>query len=149
MSEEIEEISAVFAVSTDRHGNFVATTRDTGTNAFGFAGGKVDEGENPREALFRECKEEGVYFQDIEDEPFFTATVEGKTVAWFRAKDFHFYADYKEKHRGIKPVFVTLNEAFNMGFENDRAVTEYLRMQTINPFHCSRTLAEAWDRYID
>ena len=117
-------IFAVFAV-TPHQGGVVVTTRDKG-NALGFPGGKVDPGEKPWEACLREAREEGVSLTLDSTTPFHVATVEGKTVAWFRASDPVFLTSYKEQDRGIKPIVVSAAKAATMGYGNDKAMAKFL-----------------------
>jgi hypothetical protein len=114
----MEKIHAVFAVISPKPGFVWATTRPDGS--LGLPGGKVDEGEHPLAAVRREAEEEGLLIRAMDQEIFHTATVEGKTVAWVR---FFFcsarpMAEWKEKHRGIRPIAVPVAKVA-AGFGNE------------------------------
>lgn len=55
--EEESRAYAVFVVVKYKDG-YAATTRDKGAEPIGLPGGKVDPGETPIQAAYRECKED-------------------------------------------------------------------------------------------
>jgi ADP-ribose pyrophosphatase YjhB (NUDIX family) len=90
-------------------GNLIAaTTRDNGT--VGLPGGKVDPGENPADCAIREANEEGWAVDLASREPVRVAEVDGKKVAWFLAKEAAPLTDYKEKARGIRPIWADISD---------------------------------------
>jgi ADP-ribose pyrophosphatase YjhB (NUDIX family) len=114
---------AVFAVALLPCGAVAATSRaaDRGeAGKIGLPGGKVDPGESPREALLREASEEGWLLSGVEETPFHVATVEGKTVAWFRAQSAQALVDFKEKGR-IAPLKASREALAASGYGNDLA----------------------------
>lgn len=87
----------------------LVTSRDKGL-AFGLPGGKVDPGETPEDALFRECHEEGVLLPPkAELVLHHTDVVEGNPVEWYTtSSQAYFPFSYKEKGRGIVPQWMSL-----------------------------------------
>lgn len=125
------DIFAVFVVIELKPGVVAATTRaaDRGeAGKIGLPGGKVDAGETPREALIRESREEGWLISNVDEEPFFITMVNGKPVAWFRGKDATKLTEYKEKHRGIMPIEVSLEKISKSGYCNDVAISSYKKL---------------------
>lgn len=115
---------AVFAVApVDVSGELriAATTRDGADDGkIGLPGGKVDPGERPVDALLRECAEEGWEVEVPSDaDPIHIAVVDGKLVGWYSAHYPTPLADFKEKHRGIRPVLTTLEAAGDSGYGNE------------------------------
>ncbi len=109
---------AAFAVVFE-YGNVWVTTRD-GKDAgkFGLPGGKQEGDENIEFTAFREAGEEGLSVQ-----PPCTlihrAEVDGCDVHWFLFYSGKALPEYKEKHRGIKPVLVSIKDAAKSGYGND------------------------------
>jgi 8-oxo-dGTP pyrophosphatase MutT (NUDIX family) len=111
------DIFAVFAIVRKGDG-FAATTRPDGR--IGLPGGKVDDGESPRQALRRECEEEGwkltstfiLHHVDM---------VEGKKVAWFACRPNRALKlrNFKEKYRGIRPIVASGATLASNGMGND------------------------------
>ena len=121
---------AVFGVYTSYSFSklYLVTTREDGT--VGFPGGKVDVGDgSDRDTLIWECKEEGVAVGDVSETPFFEHIVDGKLCAWYKIGNFKFLDEYKEKRRGIKPIFVDYTEFSKsknfIQFCNDIAIEAY------------------------
>jgi 8-oxo-dGTP pyrophosphatase MutT (NUDIX family) len=98
-------------------GGYAMTTRDDGKT--GLPGGKVDKGENPRDAVIREANEEGWAVSGVSDAPVYCAMVDGKPVAWFLATQAAPLEDYKEKSRGIRPIVGTRKQVISSGFGNE------------------------------
>ena len=78
----MQDIFAVFLWSKLPGGKVAGVVRKDGTVAL--PGGKVDEGEDPVQALYRECSEEG-WQVTATPEFMYYCQVEGKTVAWYKA----------------------------------------------------------------
>lgn len=120
----MKEFFAVFAVcpvDIDGQLKIAVTTRDgKDTGRIGLPGGKVDAGEHPRDALLRECAEEGFKFRlPVEAEPIHQAVVDGKLVGWFAAYDPVMLSHYKEQTRGITPGFADFVAVANSGYGNE------------------------------
>lgn len=124
---------AVFAVAP-LPGGVAATTRaaDRGeAGLYGLPGGKVDDGEDPRAALIREAREEGWLLTDVSDRPFFVAPVDGRMVAWYAARAIRPLTEYKERHRGIRPVVVAPEILIRQrpSYGNDRALAIFFKVR--------------------
>mgnify|MGYP003439694252 FL=1 len=108
-----------------------ATTRasDRGeAGRIGLPGGKLDMGESAYDAALREAREEGWYVEEIADVPFHTATVEGKTVAWFAAKSARALLSYKEQGR-IRPLAVSVKDVAESGYGNAAAMAAWVNLK--------------------
>lgn len=115
---------AVFVLSIVHSGGYAATTRsaDTGElGKIGLPGGKVDAGENPLEAAYRESREEGWEMFNINPNPIQKKYVDGKLVWWYKATSARILSDFKEKGR-IKPIMVSKDEILKSGFGNDSLI---------------------------
>lgn len=111
---------AVFCV-VHRSGLVAATTRaaDRGEgDRIGLPGGKIDAGESPVEAAIREAREEG---WKVGGRATLVASrmVEGRPVLWFEFETAEPLKVFKESHRGIRPIWVTVDEIANSGYGND------------------------------
>lgn len=107
------EFFAVFAVVKIDNG-FAATTRPEGN--IGLPGGKVDAGERPDVAVYREAFEEG-WLLDGCPTLIHTATVHGRLVGYYAFDSATMLHEFKEKGR-ISPI-VASAEALNVeGFGN-------------------------------
>lgn len=116
----MKEIFAVFVLAP-ACGGWAATTRaaDRGeAGRIGLPGGKVDAGESALAALLRESREEGWEITGVEPIPHCMAMVEGKLVAWYKAKHAAPLAHYKEKGR-IVPVVASREEILASGYGNE------------------------------
>jgi len=78
------------------------TTRPDGRE--GLPGGKVEQGEEPWQAVLREAAEEGWLVELDSHEPIQVREVAGRETFWFAAKVIAQLSEYKEKQRGIVPV---------------------------------------------
>ena len=121
--EEKEETPfAVFALAKVGSGAYAATTRpaDRGqAGKIGLPGGKLDPGEDPIEAVERECREEGWDITIKDREPIQKLRVDGKMVWWYQgAPNPKMLTDYKEKHR-IVPVIVSRDAVATSGYGNE------------------------------
>jgi guanylate kinase len=98
---------------------YAATTRDDGR--IGLPGGKVDAGESGKVAVMREATEEGWRFpKETNLTLIHQQDVEGKPIDWYMADTTPSkLSEYKEKHRGIKPILITEEELRNSGFGNE------------------------------
>ena len=91
----------------------------------------VDPGENDHQALIREINEEGWNLDEtsahVDDEPFFTKEIGGFDCRWYRfwdkSSDLKPHFDYKEKHRGIFPIFTHPMHLSGLG--NEEAYVKY------------------------
>lgn len=98
-----------------------ATTRAADRNKsgrIGLPGGKVDPGESPVDAAYRESLEEGWQITKIQPEPIHTDMVEGKLIWWYMAESATMLKNYKEQHR-IKPILVSKEEIASSGYGNE------------------------------
>lgn len=113
---------AVFVVAKLPNGKLAATTRakDTGEEGkIGLPGGKVDPGEDPLKAAYRESKEEGWKVYDVGLEPIHKDFVDGKEIWWYESSGADPLSDYNEKDRGIGPIEVEIDDIANSGFGNE------------------------------
>jgi guanylate kinase len=110
---------------------YAATTRDDGR--IGLPGGKVDAGESGKVAVMREATEEGWSFpKETNLTLIHQQDVEGNPIDWYMADTTPSkLSEYKEKHRGIKPILITEEELRNSRFGN-----ENLPLHRKNPSHC-------------
>lgn len=127
----------VVAIAVNEEGKIACSTRtpdkDYYGKGFALPGGKVDEGETLRAAVYRECCEEGwdIYFPD--SKPFFSLELgndgEGNKFIcyWFLGVNPHKLNEYKDKHRGIIPVFKSLEEVYTCGYHNNQALDALLK----------------------
>lgn len=119
---------AAFILAHLGDGMFAATTRakDRGEEGkIGLPGGKVEDGENVRDAAVRESSEEGWTMVGVERVPFIVQIIDGFEVSWFKAKDAILNPDHKEKGR-IEPIEASLQQIIDSGYGNDVAV-EFLK----------------------
>lgn len=116
---------AVFAIIEFTEGVYGCTSRPGG--GIGFAGGKVDPGETPEGALFRECAEEGWQLPtDAKLTEIHTQQVEGKPVTWYHVSGAPKpLTEWKERSRGIAPIFCTENDIASSGMGNDEAIKKF------------------------
>lgn len=108
---------AVFLVS--KIGNqFCATTRTDGT--LGLAGGKIDQGETPQQALLREASEEGWKLpDDVQLTLIHQQLVDNHLCLWFQSdKTPVQLTSYKEMKRGIKPILISHQQLIDSGMGN-------------------------------
>ena len=112
------QVFAVFLVSKIDD-LFVGTTRTDGK--LGLAGGKVDQGESPQQALIRESQEEGWLLPDnVQLTLVHQQLVDNKLCQWFQSdKSPVALSSYKEQHRGIKPILMTHQQLIDSGMGND------------------------------
>lgn len=127
----IEEITpfAVFVVAKDSQGRVAATTRaaDRGESGkIGLPGGKVDPGENPKDAAQRESHEEG--WDITVGEVIHKALVDGNMVWWYSGQNPKQLSFYKEKNR-IKNVWSNIDQISKSGYGND-----FLKNESSNLF---------------
>ena len=115
---------------------YAATTRDDGR--IGLPGGKVDAGESGKVAVMREATEEGWSFpKETNLTLIHQQDVEGKPIDWYMADTTPSkLSEYKEKHRGIKPILITEEELRNSGFGNENL-----------PLHRKNPMAPGYQSY--
>lgn len=110
--EDSEELFAAFAI-VFKDGKIAATTRPDGS--IGLPGGKIDPGEDAVACAKRESFEEGF---DVHGSGSLvhTARVDGRKVAWVSFDDAVMLSSYKEKYRGITPIWTEVeNVAGRLG----------------------------------
>jgi 8-oxo-dGTP pyrophosphatase MutT (NUDIX family) len=113
---------AVFIIIPISENTLAATTRPNEENKIGLPGGKVDPGEELIDAVVRESTEEGwkIDRKLVSETPIRDILINNTHVYWFRytgtAEEL---SEYKEKHRGILPIVVTVEEISNSGFGNE------------------------------
>ena len=112
------QVFAVFLVSKIND-LFVGTTRTDGK--LGLAGGKVDQGESPQQALIRESQEEGWKLpSDVQLTLIHQQVVDGNLCQWFKSDQQPVaLQSYKEQYRGIKPILMTYQQLVDSGMGND------------------------------
>jgi guanylate kinase len=115
---------------------YAATTRDDGR--IGLPGGKVDAGESGKVAVMREATEEGWRFpKETNLTLIHQQDVEGNPIDWYMADTTPSkLSEYKEKHRGIKPILITEEELRNSGFGNENL-----------PLHRKNPMAPGYQSY--
>jgi hypothetical protein len=127
MSKNIETETkpfAVFVLSPVHGSGYAATTRSADTGEFGkigLPGGKLDAGENPVDAAYRESKEEGWQMFNINPNPIQKKYVDGKEVWWYKAISAKMLSDFKEKGR-IKPIIVSKQDILKSGYGNESLI---------------------------
>ena len=119
-NHHMNQIFAVFGVYFNGK-QFAVTTRPSG--GIGFPGGKVDNGEMAFNAMIRESGEEGFLVTSADSNPYYTAIVDGKLVAWYKIFSCEVLNDYKEKYRGITPIFVSQDKITSFG--NEMAIAKF------------------------
>jgi 8-oxo-dGTP pyrophosphatase MutT (NUDIX family) len=106
----------------------LCTTRDKPDTltGWGLIGGKRDQGETPRQCALRESREEGIIFDDVTLVEKYSH--DGYTGHLYVATGNYFLLnEYKEKHRGIKAIEVTLAEFLESGW---KYIPQYIRRMT-------------------
>ena len=114
-----EHFDCAFAVVTD--GVIIwATTRDgKDTGRIGLPGGKREEFEDCAISVaIRESLEEGLI---VSGNPAIVHrdTVDGLSIVWVRFDNASSVSCYKEQHRGIKPVSVSIDTIIGSGYGNE------------------------------
>ena len=119
-------MKACFIVHFDKEYNRFAAVSRPENDKYGFAGGKVDDGETLKECALREAEEEGWFFYDVEDDPFFWDRRDDGTVCYyFRSRgEFIILSKYKEKYRNILPVFLSF-EKIKKQFNNEEVLKHF------------------------
>lgn len=121
LSEEEEDNAfASFVVIKLSNGSIAATTRPyekSKNKKIGLPGGKVESGESPKDAAYRESKEEGWEVKKI-TKIIASKMVDGNPIVWFEGKNGKMLEDYKEKKNGIKPLEVSINDISKTGYGN-------------------------------
>jgi len=65
----MDNVFSVCLITRNKEGKFLGVTRKDNHNDWGLPGGKVDPGETPLQALYREVQEEtGLYLSDVKHE---------------------------------------------------------------------------------
>lgn len=110
---------AAFVLALGVNGKYSGTTRDKGNSPVGLPGGKVDKGENPAAAAIREASEEGWNVKLISNKPIQTKILNGKKIVWFSAVAISKRKNYKEKKRGIRPIWISRKQIVKTKMGND------------------------------
>lgn len=111
---------AAFVLVKLPNGKIAATTRpyEKGKNKkIGLPGGKVEKNETPKQAAFRECKEEGWDIPKV-GKIIASKMIDGNPIVWFEAESATKLEDYKEKKEGIKAIEVSIDRIANSGYGN-------------------------------
>lgn len=111
---------AAFVVVKLPNGKIAATTRPyekSKNKKIGLPGGKVEKNETPKQAAFRECKEEGWDVPKI-GKIIASKMTDGNRIVWFEAESATKLNDYEEKEEGIKPIEVSIERIANSGYGN-------------------------------
>jgi ADP-ribose pyrophosphatase YjhB (NUDIX family) len=119
--EEESNAFASFVVVKLPDGKIAATTRPyekSKNKKIGLPGGKVEKGETPKQAAYRESKEEG---WDVEKIGNIIASkkVNGKVIVYFIGYGAKKLDDYIEKENDIEAIAVSIEEISNTGYGND------------------------------
>lgn len=155
--ENLDEPFAVFVVSLTKTNMIAATTRafdKSEGGKIGLPGGKIDMGENPKQAAYRESKEEG---WDIEiGEKIHEDYIDGKLIFWYKGMNPKKLINFKEKNR-IKPIEVTIEDISSSGYGNEfikkylsvtESTVEDVKSAIINNFKLSKNYSKQDIYYI-
>lgn len=113
-------IDVAVAVHVDENGLVAATTRPDGK--LGLPGGKAEPGESLVDTLIRECEEEGWKIGRIDPAWIRQENIDDEYLCyWFVVGAAEPLAKYKDQHRGIIPIRITLEELISrsQGFKNE------------------------------
>lgn len=119
--EEEDNAFASFVVVKLPNGKIAATTRPyekSKNKKIGLPGGKVEKGETPKEAAYRESKEEGWDVKKIGD-IIASKKIDDKLIVYFIGYGAKKLKDYVEKENDIEPLSVTIDEISKTGYAND------------------------------
>lgn len=119
--EEENDAFASFVVVKLPDGKIAATTRPyekSKNKKIGLPGGKVEKGETPKQAAYRESKEEGWDVQKIGD-IIASKKVNGKVIVYYIGYGAKKLDDYVEKKNDIEALAVSVDEISNTGYGND------------------------------
>ena len=119
---DITKVPAVFAVIIIDD-KICGTTRTDGT--IGLPGGKADPGETVIETVIRESYEEGWDISKAKLIPYNRQNFADRDVTWVYVDGpVTMVKDHKEKHRGILPILVPIQEMIDSGRGNPEALKE-------------------------
>jgi len=122
LSEEEEDNAfAAFVVIKLPNNKIAATTRPyekSENKKIGLPGGKVESGEAPIDAAYREAKEEGWNVSNI-TKIIASKMVNGKPIVYFEGASAEMLEDYVEKENDIIPLQVSIDEISSTGYGND------------------------------
>jgi 8-oxo-dGTP pyrophosphatase MutT (NUDIX family) len=122
LSEEEEDNAfAAFVVVKLPNNKIAATTRPyekSKDKKIGLPGGKVESGENPIDAAYREAKEEGWNVSNI-TKIIASKKVGGNSIVYFEGESAEMLKDYVEKENDIIPFEATIDEISSTGYGND------------------------------
>lgn len=128
-----ENIFAAFvvapAITCTRRRLVAATTRAVDHCAAGkisLPGSKVNASESARDAALRGCEEKGWAITGLADQPYHTAVVYGKPIAWFAASSAKVLHSYKGQGH-ILPMAVAARSIAQLSYDNDAAMAAWAR----------------------
>jgi 8-oxo-dGTP pyrophosphatase MutT (NUDIX family) len=103
------------------YNKIAATTRPyekSKDKKIGLPGGKVESGEKPIDAAYREAKEEGWNVSNI-TRIIASKKVSGNPIVYFEGESAEMLKDYVEKENDIVPFEATIDEISSTGYGND------------------------------
>lgn len=143
--EEEQKAFASFVVVKLPDGKIAATTRPyekSKNKKIGLPGGKVEKGETPKQAAYRESKEEGWDVEKIGD-IIASKKVNGKIIVYYIGYGAKKLDDYIEKENDIEAIAVSIEEISNTGYGNDFIKEYFSSNQDIDEQEASASTASS------